>query len=170
MIQARLSENDSRLYSTNRDVAHNFPWVIEEVFARCQAGNWQELHALVRSRGVDDAELGAVCEALGRFMAIEAENPKEGMGQGLARSGFLARPFEARVLVMAYLGTVVLGMHWAGVREATLGGVGPALTQQDLRWRGRRCALLMRMPRWRRWLYSAGRRWRRAWRALRGNR
>lgn len=165
-LQARMSQGDNRLYSVNRDIAHNFDFVVQEV-ARCvEEGRWPALTALAAAHKVADETLGKCCQALCRFVGVQADNPKESMAACLARCGFLDLPEAARVVVMAYLGTVTLGIHHRGVREATLNGAGPADTYKRLRWHGRRMVLLMRMSRTRRWLYRLRERLRRAWRAL----
>lgn len=166
-LNARMTANDARLYNPNRDVAHNFDQVIMEVAGRCERGTWDVLAELARDHGVGDEVLGRACQTLCRFVATQADDPKESMAAGLARCGFLDLPPVARVIVTAYIGTVILGMSWAGVREATLGGVGPALSYRKLRWHGMTCARLMTMPRWERTLYRLWGRVRRAWRVFR---
>lgn len=165
-LQARMSQGDDRLYNVNRDVAHNFEFVIMEVAKCMEEGKWPVLTKLAKENGVSDTDLGKCCEALIKFMGVQTENPEESMAACLARCGFLELPEIARVVVMAYLGNITLGIHHAGVRDATLGGVGPAATYKKLRWAGRKCALLMTMPRWKRRLYRLKERMRRAWRAF----
>lgn len=165
-MQARMSQADERLYSPNRDVAHNFEYVIQEVAKKVEEGRWDYLADLAKREGVTDDDLGAVCAALCKFVTVQLDYKRESMAQCLARCGFLELKPAARAAVMATLGTVILGMHWAGVRESTLGGKGPALTYKQLRWHGRKLVLLMKMPRWRRRLYTLWGRVRRAWRVL----
>jgi hypothetical protein len=66
------------------------------------------------------------------------------------------------VIVIAYLGNVTLGIHFAGVREATLGTTSPVLAYKDLVAAGAQLVESMRMPRWRRWLRKLYRRLRRS--------
>lgn len=165
-LNARMSQSDPRLYNVNRDVAHNFDFVIQEVAKALETGRWEALTKLAEERSVTDEALGRCCEALIKFMGVQADNPKESMAACLARCGFLDLPETARVIVMAYLGQVTLGIHWAGVREATMNGTGPALTYRKLRKEGRKLTLLMKMPRWKRWLYRLKERVRRGWRAF----
>jgi hypothetical protein len=165
-LNARMSPSDQRLYNPNRDVAHNFNQVIMEVAERCEKGTWDALVKLAEEKGISDEVLGKACQSLCKFVATQADEPKESMPAGLARCGFLDLPPAARIIVSAYIGTVILGMSWAGVREATLGGVGPTVTYQNLRWHGMRCARLMTMPRWKRSLYCLWGRVKRAWRVL----
>lgn len=163
-MQARMTQGDPRLYSPNRDVAHNFEFVIQEVAECLETGKWPALTRLAAEKGVTDVELGKCCEALCKFVIVQTDNPKESMGACLGRCGFLDLPETARIVVMAYLGNIILGMHWAGVREATLNKEGPALTYRKLRWHGARLVILMKMPRWRRYLHNLKGRCRRAWR------
>ena len=166
-IQARMSEGDPRLYNVGRDVAHNFAHVMTTVAERLETGQWDAVQELARVHGVTEDELGKACEALCNFVAKNIEH-RESMSAGLARFGFLDLHPMARVIVMAWLGNVTLGMHWAGVREATLGGTGPAMTYQDLADRGAECAKLLTMGRWRRRWHKLKHRVRRVVQVLRG--
>lgn len=164
--QARMSESDNRYYSPNRDVAHNFNYVISEVADRIEGGKWDYLLELAKKEGVTDDQLGQVCAALIKFSAVQLDHKKESMASCLSRCGFLELSPAARAIVMAWMGTVYLGMMWSGVREATLGGVGPVQSYQKLRWQGRRMMILMTLPKWRRRLHNLRSRLRRAWRVL----
>jgi hypothetical protein len=165
-LQARMTQGDSRLYNVNRDVAHNFDYVIMEVSKCVETGRWDALVALAKEKKISDEELGKVCQALCRFVVVQTDNPKESMASCLARCGFLGLNATARIIVMAYLGIVTLGMHHAGVREATLNKEGPALTYKQLRWHGAKLVLLMKMSKLRRRFYCLKQRIRRAWRTF----
>ncbi len=165
-LNARMTQGDPRLYNVNRDVAHNFEYVIQEVSSCVEKGKWGALTNLAKDNKVTDEQLGQCCAALCRFIAVQADNPKESMAACLARCGFLDLPEIARVVIAAYLGNIMLGMHFAGVRETTISGVGPTLTYKKLRWHGQKLVLLMKMPWWRRRLYQLRSRLRRAWRAF----
>lgn len=161
-----MSANDPRLYNVNRDVAHNFDFVVQELAKCVEDGKWPALTRLAKASGVSDRDLGKACESLILFIGVQADNPKESMASCLSRCGFMDVPETARIVAMAYLGNITLGIHHAGVREATLNGQGPALTYQKLRGYGRECVTLMTMPKWRRRLLKLKQRIRRAWRAL----
>lgn len=165
-LQARMTQGDDRLYNVNRDVAHNFEFVIQEVAKCVETGRWQALTNLAKDNKITDEQLGEACQAIIRFAGIQADNPKESMAACLARCGWLDMPEIARIVVMCYLGMIYLGIHHAGVRESTLGGKGPALTYKKLRWWGKKFSLLMTMPKWKRRLYRLKERTRRAWRAF----
>lgn len=165
-LQARMTQGDQRLYNVNRDVAHNFDFVIQEVAKAVETGRWEALTTLAKAHQITDEQLGLACSALCKFIGVQADNPKESMAACLARCGWLDLPEQARMVVMCYLGMVTLGIHHAGVREATLEGVGPALTYKKLRWWGMKFSLLQKMPRWKRRLYRLKERCRRAWRSF----
>ena len=167
-LQARMSEGDPRLYNPNRDVAHNFADVVREVAARLEDGKWPAVAAMLARDGVSEEQLGQACAAFCTFVASSAEIPKERMGDALTRSGWFAVPEPAQIAYMAYLGTVMSGYFFAGVREATLQGVGPAQTCQDLRAVGARASKIMTTARWRRPLIALAGRLRLAWATLTG--
>lgn len=165
-MNARMSSNDSRLYNPNRDVAHNFKAMAMEVAKRCEANTWTALAILTAEKQVTPVHLGQALQAFLTFLAIQMDDPKAGMATCLDRAGWFAVPEYARVIVMAQLGAVMLGAHWSGVRETTIGGQGPALDYQDLAAYGREAAVLMAMsPLRRRWL-RVRYRVRQAWAAL----
>jgi hypothetical protein len=167
-LQARLSEHDPRLYNVNRDVAHCFGTVMREVAARLEDDKWQVLVDYLRREKVTMDQLGAACQAAIVFVQSSTDHKKEKMGEALARSGWHAVPEPAQVALCAIMGTVLLGIFWVGVREATLGGVGPVQSLGDLQEAGARAArLVSRRPWARRWdnfrIWLSG-----VWRALRG--
>lgn len=174
-LQARLGPNsDTRLYNANRDLAHNFKQLATEVADRLEDQRWAELQAYLDSRQVTQDDLGEACAAFCQFIAGQAmEKPPPGvkpvelMRQELEESGWLDTKPEAQIAVMATLGSVVLGVHWAGVREATLGGEGPALSLRELASYGQETAIAMTLPRWRRRWRKRLFRLKQAWRALR---
>ena len=158
-LQAKLNQpHDPRLYSPNRDVAHNFDFVIKETADRCAAGQWAELVEYAKDKQISQEDLGRALQTLCYFVMSNTSDHRETMAQGLERSGFLGLKPAARVIVMAHLGTIVLGAHWAGVREATLNGQGPLLSYQNLVSYGRRLNILLRMNRFQRWWHRTRRR------------
>jgi hypothetical protein len=171
-IQARFSEHDPRMYSVARDVAHNFGYITKEVADRIEDRRWGPLQALLDEKGITLDQLGAACESFCKYLVSACEIPKESMGECLQRSGFYDVPDLAQIAYMAYLGTVVAGVQWLGVRQATVKNSRlaycPVEAYGDLVEAGRQCHRFIVMSRWRRWLYKIGYALRRAWRALFG--
>jgi len=156
-IQARMSETDPRLYNVNRDVAHNFKRVAELVAGRLEDELWPELSEIVKREGVDQNDLGLACEAFCKFIGTSIEDPGADMQTALDRCGWFKVKPAAQVALMSCLGTVILGMHFSGVREATLGGEGPAMDLKTLTDYGEQSAKLItqgRFARWRRRCWS----------------
>lgn len=157
-LQARLSEGDPRLYNCNRDVAHNFRPIMEILAARIEDGVWDELKTVMEFLGLSHDELGEAVVALIQFVRSSTENPREDMRDCLERSGFLRMRAEAQVAVAAQLGQILLGVHFAGVREATLGGVGPGMDLQQLAETAQRLSQYLSWSPWRRRLWRVRRR------------
>lgn len=149
-LQARLTENDQRLYSANRDVAHNFRFVVTEVADRLQDNRWPELHVALGGNAPSQFDMGEAAKAFITFVAAATENPKESMLEVLERSGWRAVYSGAQVAYMAMLGTVMAGIYFNGARAATLGGQGPCDDMATLIAAGREACKLIAAPRWKR--------------------
>lgn len=160
VLQARMSPSDDRWYNVNRDLAHCFADVVREVAARLDDDRWPVIGELCRANQVSDDDLAQACGAFCRFVVGACDDPRESMHTVLSRVGWFDLPSVAQVAYMAYLGTVVAGYFFAGVREATIGGQGPLLDCDDLRAFGREGyrALTRRRPWWSR-LWRRLRRW-----------
>jgi hypothetical protein len=167
-VQARMTENDRRLYNPNRDVAHNFKQVVELVAGRLEDGRWAPVTDYMTATGMTDEQLGLACEAFVKFVASATEHKDEAMGACMDRTGWFAVPEPAQVAYMAYLGTIMAGIFWRGAREATLGGEGPLADVKDLVAAGDRCLRHMSVPRWQRKPRRTWERLKGAFRALRG--
>jgi hypothetical protein len=167
-LQARMSENDPRLYNVNRDLAHCFVRVAELVAGRLEDGLWPELNEIVKREGLTQDDLGEACGAFCTFVATSVEDPSADMHTALERSGWFNVKPGAQVAAMACLGTVILGMHFSGVREATLGGEGPAMDLRQLAAFGERSSKLISMSRWQRRVARIKLRASNAWKAILG--
>lgn len=142
--------NDPRLYAPNRDVAHNFRFVVEEVARRLAAYRWDAYKCLTRPPS--DEELGEAAKRFIEFVASAADDPHESMERALERVAFLELSYSAQLAYMATLGQVVSGIYFNGVRAATTGGVGPCSGADigSMIKTGRLVAEEMRVPWWRR--------------------
>lgn len=200
-VQYRPHGSDGPFYSPGRDVAHNFPVVVEEIVRRSANGRWPQLDELLECRvsdpvvtalflrtglrasvenvlgvvGVDadpeavrhavgapfenfladrESRLGPVYEdmakALEGLAVFVAEPPKKGdtMEGCLEASGFLAAPGYAQVAVLAILGAIMAGMYFAGSRDVTIDGKGPAEQARHLVEEGREFLRVASYPAW----------------------
>jgi hypothetical protein len=164
-LQARFL-NYTPLYNPNRDVAHNFKFVMQRVAAGLEDETWPELASLLRQNKVSMEQVGEACAAYCRYLNMAITAPKVSVFDALEQSGFFACPPMAQVAVMATLGQVFSGIQHVGVREATLQGDGPVMNMGELVEAGEQVLKFYQRPVWlrwlRRWLRAVLRKWRSA--------
>lgn len=159
-LQARFSANDNRLYRPERDVAHNFGSIAMAVAQRLEEldNNPGALAEFKQHFKVTDDQLGEACAAFCKFVASAADPESKSMAQSLDKSGWFGVSEPAQFLYMALLGTVISGVYWAGVREASIANYSPCENYQELAKHGIETSRLMATPRWRRGAASLWRR------------
>ncbi len=168
MLQARMSEGDPRLYSPSRDVAHNFQAVMEMVAGRLEDGAWPELDAHLKDNDISMDDLGEACAAFCSFVGDSVATPDASMEEAMQAAGWFDCKPLAQVALLSVLGTVYAGIHFVGVREATLGTGGPAHTVHELVDAGSKFLAITRVPKWRRRFRSAVKNFRKAFSSLLG--
>lgn len=131
-VQARMSEGDRRLYNVNRDVAHNFKYVMQIVAQRFDEDAWPAITSLCKRENVPISEIDKALSCYCEYVAMAGSHPERDMFQALNLSGFFACHSTAQVAVMAMIGTTYAGIQFVGVREATVGGEGPMASMLDL--------------------------------------
>ncbi len=149
-LQQRLSQHDSRWYSTDRDVAHNFAQVCRLVAARLEDQTWPFLRDFCTAYKITQDQLGQACESFLKFVASSDIKEDVRVDQSLARSGWMDLPDPVQFAFLALLGTVLLGLYHVGVKEATIGGDGPCKGVKDLVDEARRVSEVITQSRWRR--------------------
>lgn len=168
--QVNMTDDGTRLYSVNRDVAHNFGFIAEKVAERLEDGQWTFLTEFCKQYEISQDDLGEACRTFCLFLASATEHRGEKMVECMRRVGYYDVKEPAQVAYMATLGAVLTGVFWVGVHEATSGGVGPCMRMQDLVEFGALSAKRMQLPRWKRVLHRWLGRWEAVWAALRGKR
>jgi len=157
MLQARMSSSDPRLYSPNRDVAHCFPGVVKDLTARMEQSRWAELHKLLDASGhTDHASQAERAKASAVFLAVMAgavNNRKKGLYDVMIDAGWFELSPALQVMYMAYLGSIMTGVFFAGVRDASFGGPEPAASVEELVAAGTEMLRIQALPRWRRWRF-----------------
>ena len=118
MLQMR-TEN-GMLVSPMRDIAHNFPWLVEETVKRLDEKVWGELHELIDAKGITEEQLAIVIDSMVKFVTKASDPEVKEPFALLESSGFLDVSPSARVAVMAVLGQIVLGAYFEGVRQASV--------------------------------------------------
>jgi hypothetical protein len=119
-----MSSSDSRLYSVNRDVAHNFKQVMDLVAGRLEDQQWVELTEVLTRENVSMDDLGEACGCYCTYLASAATNPELSMQASIEASGFFACKPAAQVAVMATIGTAYAGIQFAGIRDASISANG----------------------------------------------
>lgn len=166
-MQARLKQNTAA-YNINRDLAHNWTKIANFIAVRLEDGLWPELADLLKREGVTMDDLGEGCKVYCTFIGTAADDPKEDVRDALDRCGWFKLSPVVQIALMATLGTIVTGMQFNGVREATLGGEGPAQTLPEVMNYGKRVSDFLAQPRWKRTLVLWRARLGRAFAALLG--
>lgn len=126
-IQARMSPNDQRLYNPARDVAHNFAGVVELIINNYDDAGWAALREFTTQQGVTDEDIAATLDAFVTAIMYAKDKLKRKLSihAALTETGFFKQKLLAQVTIMALLGQIYTGMHYAGIREATIGNEGP---------------------------------------------
>ena len=125
--QARMSPNDQRLYNPARDVAHNFAGVVELIITNYDDAGWAALREFTMQQGVTDEDIAATLDAFVTAIMYAKDKLKRKISihTALTETGFFKQKLLAQVTIMALLGQIYTGMHYAGIREATIGNEGP---------------------------------------------
>ena len=142
------------LYNPNRDVAHHFVYVVQAATTRLENDVWPELADILRSANIEDADVAEAVACYCEYVAMGKTDPLRPMHEALEESGFLKCKPQAQIAVMATIGAIYTGIQHAGVREATIGGEGPAMHLGELLREGDRSAKLLSKPRWQRRLLA----------------
>jgi hypothetical protein len=154
-VQARFP-GDNRLYNPGRDLAHCFGSACQLTAKQLTDKRWPALQALCDDYKVAPEDLGAACQAF--LMAVgtaadvrEEKHPHD----ALMRVGWFDVKEPAQIAFVAMLGVVCFGYFYRGVREATLGGEGPACGNRELAAMGQEVARVLALSPWKRALHRA---------------
>ena len=153
-MQMRVNASDPRLYSPDRDVAHNFHVVIQHVAKRLEDSHWAELGDYLKINHITSDQMGEGIKAYILFVMTAVQDKHETPQDALTRVGWFRVPAPVQIAVMAYLGTVMTGMYFVGVREATLGAQGPCSDVSALATAADNIGRLLSQPKWKRILHS----------------
>lgn len=130
--QLRIRGLDPRMLSPNRDLAHCMPGLLQATSLRFHQGTWPAVEDYLISSGVRKDELQATAQVLISLAIRMREDPSTSLEKCLQTSGWFDLPEAAKIGYLAMLGSVVLCVHAAGVRQAAVLGDGPKLDEQDV--------------------------------------
>lgn len=161
--------SDSRFYSPDADISHNFTWVAETLRERLIGGRaWGDVRRAMSKYEASDEEIAKAVAAYSHFVASAADSPRESMQDALVRSGWFECTEPAQFAVMAALGKLMSCLFFTAARAATFDGEGPC-TRLDFMRHGADSALkAFATPRWQRPFVRLKVKLVRAWSAFRG--
>ena len=105
--------------SPARDLAHNVAPIFEMVGDRLEDGQWDALVARCEQEGVSADDLGEACRVYIETLA-NPHGPGETLEGRLRQFGWFDLPEMAQISIMATIGTVILGMQYAGILHASI--------------------------------------------------
>lgn len=151
-----------RLYDQNRDLAHNFGWVLHQAAQRFANRRWAVVEEFLRAQGVEDQQLVDGLQALFRFVEAARDGDGTDMKRDMAVAGWDQVPEPVRLAIMAHCGAILLGAFYVGVNQAMIAGDDPTKRYPDLWAGGREFARLMEQSRLRRlarWMWDDFKGW-----------
>lgn len=140
-------------YAPSRDLMYLWPDVLRNVADRLEDAPFKPLHDLLTERGVTLDDLGEAAAAYSRFVRDAHNEPEKNMVKCLDDSGWNKVRPEAQIAYMFYAGSIITGVFWKGIRDATPEG-GDIIPQvKSLMSAGRQLDAYIALTGWRRWLY-----------------
>ena len=140
-------------YSPARDVAYLWPGLLATLADRLEDRADPEIHKILDEHGITLDDLGEAVGALCRFANSSHKNLDDNMSQCLEKSGWHDAKPEARIACLYYIGAMIVGTFFKGIREAIPENDNRELpVLDDLVQAARQFEAYVSMPRWRRWL------------------
>lgn len=145
-------------YSPQRDIAYLYGPCVQAAEDMVYEGRDESLTAWLDANGITHDELG---EAFQKFcLALNAahQNPKESWEDVLERTGFSKVKAPARIAMMYYIGTIMAGTFFQGIRDVVELGDDTVHSIQNLIETGEDMARYLAKGRISRWWYRIRRR------------
>lgn len=143
---------DALPYAPARDIVYMIPRIVENVADSLEDERFPALHKFLKQSGVTPNDLGDACTAFIKFMQTAHENPSGRVYLALENSGWFDVKDEARIAYTFYVGSMMTGVMWSGIRDSSM------LTDDVLNDMNRLTGLAAKVqkalyrPRWRRTL------------------
>jgi len=142
---------DDRLYSQERDIAHNFGWFVQTMLHRMEKRPWETVEDYLRKEGITDEQVAYGMESLSNFVMSARGNDKP-MHEAMKEFGWLDADPHVHVAMCAYLGSALIGAFYEGIQEATLMQDDPIKRYPNIRQGAKTAANLVKRPTWRKCL------------------
>lgn len=127
-------------YAPARDIAYLYPNVVQAMENMLYQQKFPVLKTWLQSEGVTEEELAKTVEAYCLFLNLAHKEPEETVEMCLERSGFTGMPAPAQVALMFYLGSIMTGTFFKGIRDITPLGGDTTFEVHQLVKMGERCA------------------------------
>ena len=146
-------------YAPSRDIVYLLPDIMANVADRLEDEHFSELHSLLkkkrwfRRKGITMDDLGEACKAYITFMKTGHEDPDKNIDDVLRDAGWYKVKPEARIAYTYYVGAMMSGTFFRGIRDVTPER-GETISQvKDLRAAAEQMELVCRLGWFRRVLY-----------------
>lgn len=148
-------------YAPSRDIAYLFPSVLSSVAAHLEDAPSEDLNELLDGRQVTLDDLGAACEAYCNFINASHQTIERTMWDVLEECGWHDLKPEVRVAYLYYVGAMMTGTFFKGIRDAVPERGATITPIQELLQAAQQFTVYVTMPRWRRALCRWSKRLRR---------
>lgn len=152
-IQMRPKEGQLRevRYAPHRDIAYLYGPCVQAAEDMIFEGRDKELTEWLREEGVTEDDLGEALRAYCLALNAAHQNPDETWLDVLERTGFSSVKAPARIALMYYIGTVMAGTFFKGLRDVVELGDNTIPSIQRLIQTGENMARYLAKGRIRRW-------------------
>lgn len=123
--------NGTKVHSICRDVAYNFSFIMAEVVKKIVEGRWPA-NELMDKLQTSQEEMVATAKALTGFIKNATDPNYRTMLEAAEATHLFETNDNAQLANYAIIGFLMLGMFFSGVREASIMGNDPMLSQRDL--------------------------------------
>lgn len=140
-------------YAPSRDLLYIYPDVLRNVADRLEDAPFKPLHDWLKERDVTLDDLGEAAGCYCKYMNAAHQGVERTMWDILEKSGWNQCKWEARVAYMFYVGILMTGVFFKGVRDATPEG-GETISQvKALIAAGRQFDAYLSLSWFEKWLY-----------------
>ena len=137
---------EGKRYNPNRDIAHNFHYLLEDAAKFAAQPLSPSLAAYAASEGVTPEHLGQAVKCLFEYVNGCLDPEHQTPQTILQASGFFALPVAAQTIVLSKLGIVIACTYFHGIRDATMVGEPPIANPRELEMKVRESLWLFEPP------------------------
>jgi hypothetical protein len=106
-------------YAPARDITWLYPNVMQTAENMLYDRRYEPLHNWLDEEGVTEEDLALTVEAYCKVLNAAHQNPEESLTDVMDRVGFSDMPIPAQVALTYYIGTMMAGTFFQGIRDVT---------------------------------------------------